>query len=137
MTEAYFPLEGRWIMVNAAFIEGIERWALDKGASSGVYTPATDQSVLVNGFSGNLLGFDLFQTSNPQSAQITAANDAWRCFVGQGNEAVTLARQINTIERYRSHQAFADVVRGLVVYGREACASRPYLYARTQESVSK
>ena len=106
-------------MVNAAFVEGLERWALDKN-STGVYLPATSESVLRNGFAGTLVGYDLFVTSDPQSVRITANNDAWRVFIGQGNEAVTMARQINTIERYRSHQAFADVVRGLTVYGAKA-----------------
>ena len=117
MTEANLPLDGRWAMVNAAFIEGLERFIMEN-PSSGVYTPATTESTLRNGFSGNLLGFDLFVTSNPQSVTIgSTANSGWRVYIGQGNEAVTMARQITTVERYRSHTAFADVVRGLVVYG--------------------
>ena len=117
MTEANLPLDGRWAMVNAAFVEGIERFVMEN-PSSGVYTPVTTESTLRNGFSGNLLGFDLFVTSNPQSVTIgSTANSGWRVYLGQGNEAVTMARQITTVERYRSHTAFADVVRGLVVYG--------------------
>ena len=116
MAKANLPDEDRWLIVHPDTILGLERWALNKN-STGVFVPATSEGTLRNGFAGTLLGFSMQVTTHTPSVQQTAANDSWRLFAGQGNEAVTFARQINTVESYRSHQAFADVVRGLTVYG--------------------
>ena len=116
MSAANIPVTGRWLAVHPDTIEGIERWALDKG-SDGVYVPATSESVLANGFAGTLLGFRLKVTSATPSIQITAANDGWRLFAGQGNEAVTLGSQIAKVESYRPERSFSDAVKGLYVYG--------------------
>ena len=116
MSTANVPQDNRWLVVHPDTVEGIERWALDKGAD-GVYVPNDSQNVLHNGFAGNLLGFRLKVTSSVPSIQITAANDGWRLFAGQGSEVVTYGSQIAKIETYRPERNFADAVKGLYVYG--------------------
>ena len=116
MSVALLPEENRWLICHPDTIMGIELWALQKN-STGVFVPATSEETLRNGFMGNLLGFNLYCTTHTPSVKQTNADDSWRLFAGQGMEAVTFARQINTVESYRSHKAFADVVRGLTVYG--------------------
>ncbi|WP_428102588.1 hypothetical protein [Candidatus Rariloculus sp.] len=116
MSAADVPLSGRWLTVHPDTIEGLERWALTKG-STAVYTPSTTESVLTNGYAGNLLGFRLKVTSSVPSIEITAANDGWRLFAGQGNEAVTYGSQIAKVETYRPERSFSDAVKGLYVYG--------------------
>ena len=118
MDKANLPQDSRWIIVHPDTIMGVELYFLENNVS-GVYQPATSEETLRNGFAGRLLGFDLQVSNNavPLTTSPFDTNSGYRLFAGQGNEAVTYAQQINTVESYRSHQAFADVVRGLSVYG--------------------
>ena len=116
MSAENVPLNDRWLVMHPDTLEGIERWAIQKGAD-GVYIPSDSRNVLHNGFAGNLLGFRLKVTSSVPSIQISAANDGWRLFAGQGNEVVTYGSQIAKIETYRVERGFSDGVKGLYVYG--------------------
>ena len=115
MTEAKLPEAGRWIVVPPLFIARLEKYLLDKGNGS-IFVPATAEQALRNGFSGRILGFDLYVTNK---LPISGTGDAqkYNCIVGVGNEAVTLAQQITEIEPYRPEKRFGDAVKGLYVYG--------------------
>ena len=127
MTEAKLPLAGRWLIVPPQFTERLEAHFLtNPGANAGgIYTPATNEETLRNGFAGRLLGFDLLTTNLVPSGagveddpfKVQAQNATYRCVAGQGNEVVTFAEQITEVEAYRPEKRFGDAVKGLYVYG--------------------
>lgn len=119
MSDAYLPMEGRWLMINPAIQEGLDKYFL-LANPQGVYLQATQEQSLRNGFSGTLLGFRLYVGhSLPDGAQIST-KPTYRLYAGQGNEAVTFANQITETQAYRPEKRFADAVKGLMVYGVQA-----------------
>ena len=115
MTEAKLPESGRWMVVPPLFISRLETYLLDKGNGT-VFVPASTEQALRSGFSGRLLGFDLYVTNKlPKTG--TGDAEKYNCIVGVGTEAVTLAQQITEIEPYRPEKRFGDAVKGLYVYG--------------------
>ena len=115
MSNADVPTDGRWAVVNPRFIAQLEKHFLTNPAD-GVFTPTTADSTLTNGFSGNLLGYNLYVTSNSAVATLSnVVND--RIVLGQSNENVTMAEQIREVEATRPAEYFADMVKGLYVYG--------------------
>ena len=119
MTRANLPPGDRWAIVPPEIMEGLENYFVSNNVAN-VWLPATQEATLMNGFAGTLLGFQL-QVANsvPDGAQI-ASKDTYRIFLGQGNEAVSHAEQIVENEAYRPELAFADAVKGLMVYGTQA-----------------
>ena len=120
MTNAFIPDEDRWLIVPPGIMKGLDIYFGINAPNASVWLPATQEQTLRNGFQGMLFGFSL-QVANtvPDGTQI-ASKDTYRLFAGQGNEAVTLADQIVENEAYRPELAFADAVKGLMVYGVKA-----------------
>ena len=116
MSEANMPMESRWIIVNPHIIEGLEKYFLLVNPS-GVFLPATQEQALRNGFSGRLLGFDLYTANTIPDGELLSSKATYRLFLGQGTEAVTFANQITENIAYRPEKRFADAVKGLMVYG--------------------
>ena len=116
MALANIPEAGRWMVVHPDTILGLELYFMGNNAT-GVFTPVTDEATLRNGFAGNLLGFDLRVSTNVQSVQQSAAGDSWQLVAGQGNESVTMARQLVESEMYRPERHFADAYKSLYVAG--------------------
>lgn len=119
MTMADIPMEDRWLVVHPETVEGIENHFVTNDAT-GVFTPATDEQTLRNGFSGMLLGFRLLATRRTPDGTAFGSGTptaAHRLLAGQGTEAVTLARQIVQNEAYRPEARFGEAVKGLMVYG--------------------
>ena len=116
MDEANLPQEGRWAIVSPLLKKQLtDRFAIE-GNASGVFVPAASDSTLRNGFIGRLFNFDLLTTNKTDEVTIaTKKHD--RFWFGQGNEAVTRATQIVTLESYRPENRFGDAVKGLRVYG--------------------
>ena len=119
MTQANIPVEGRWAVVHPQLVETLDLHFTQSGGASGVWSPREADATVRNGFAGRLLGFDLHVTNHIPTTGSNAAK-VWRCPVGQGREAVTMARQITTIEAYRPEAQFKDAVKGLYVYGAKA-----------------
>ena len=117
MTRANIPLEGRYAVVPPEFVQSMEEHFIAQGGSAaGIFSPATADAVVRNGFGGNLVGFDLRVTTKIPTTG-AGANRKWRCVVAQGNEAVTMAEQITSLEAYRPELRFGEAVKGLYVYG--------------------
>jgi len=106
--EADIPDDGRWAVLPA-WITGL---LLDN--SKFVANPALAQTGgnLLNGKIGRAAGFDIYESNN--NPLITG--DDYLAWAGI-KPAITMAQQINEVEAYRSHKHFADVVRGLLLYG--------------------
>ena len=118
MDNANIPAEGRWLTVPPVFVRRLQRYMLDKGGSVSVYTPASDEEALRNGFAGRLSGFDLRVTTKAQKNGTAGADaEVFRCFASAGTRAGSFVSQITQMEAMRDTDRFADKVRGLYVYG--------------------
>lgn len=106
LDDAGVPEEGRWLVVSPLVYKAI------KGASD--YSPASElgDEVKMSGAVGKLEGFNIFKSRN---VQISTQH---KCLAGY-NGAITVAEQIAQTEAMRDPDSFADLVRGLVVFGRK------------------
>ena len=128
MTENHIPLMMRWAVIHPRILEKIENHFITQGgAAAGVFAPATADSVVRGGFSGNLLGFDLYVTTEVPLSGAGAAQK-YRCACGQGMLGVTFAEQITEIEAYRPERRFGDAIKGLYVYGAKAVEPKYVFY---------
>lgn len=116
MTTAKLPLGDRWIIVDEDFMEGLDvHFGTGTAGTSGIYTPATNEQTLRNGFQGMLMGFRLLVANSARVPD--GASGKKRAYAGAGMEAVTIATQIVENEAYRPELRFGDAVKGLMVYG--------------------
>ena len=130
MTEAKIPLGGRWLVVPPTFIARLESYLLTNPTAA-LFTPATADEAMRNGYAGMLMGFRLLVSNRVPDEDSTEANPfggldnpdgrggatSYECIAGQGNDVVTFAQQIAQIEAYRPEKRFGDAVKGLYVYG--------------------
>jgi len=113
---------GRWLVVDPVFME-----LLSDEDSRLLNNDTADKGGLVNGISiGNLHGFDVYVSSNLPSVGTGSAtsgsgnqNTNFGVLVAGHSSAVATASQINKVESYRDPESFADIVRGMQMYGRK------------------
>lgn len=128
MTQANIPLDNRWAVVHPTIVAKLEKhFIAEGGAAAGIYAPATSDSVIRNGFAGNLVGFDL-RVSNRVPTNGAGANRKFRCVASQGNLGVTMAEQITQMEAYRPEKRFGEAIKALYVYGAEAVEAQRIFY---------
>lgn len=100
------PLDGRYVVVHPGFISALsfdERFT-DNSASTTVET-------LRNGFVSRVQGFDILVSNNlPTSGGATT-------ITAGVPDALSFANQITETESLRAQNRFADIVRGLNIYG--------------------
>jgi hypothetical protein len=119
------PEDGRWLLVDPVFLEilGDENSKLmDHDFTS------TSESLLRNGRVGEGLirGFKLYTSngmpaigSGPGTSGTTSQVNNYGVLLAGCNSAVATASQIDKTEQYRDPDSFADVVRGMQLYGRK------------------
>jgi hypothetical protein len=113
---------GRFLVVDPVFME-----LLSDEDSRLLNNDTADKGGLVNGISiGNLHGFDVYVSSNLPSVGTGSAtsgsanqNTNFGVLVAGHSSAVATASQINKVESYRDPESFADIVRGMQMYGRK------------------
>jgi len=113
---------GRWLVVDPVFME-----LLSDEDSRLLNNDTADKGGLVNGISiGNLHGFDVYVSSNLPAVGTGSAtsgsanqNSNFGVIVAGHSSAVATASQINKVESYRDPESFADIVRGMQMYGRK------------------
>lgn len=120
---AEVPEEGRWVVVDPEFIEVAMREdsnVLNRDYNDG---KASIKNGLMN-LSG-VRGLQMYKTNNAPKLVTTARpqtdgklNDTGRIILAGHMSAVATVSAIVKTESFRSQQTFADVVRGLHVYGR-------------------
>lgn len=85
-------------------------------------TPQGDQ-VVANGFVGRVAGFDVYETNNLVEdvavATSSPGDPLYRHLVFSHPMACTFADQISKVETTRIEKKFADLVKGLHVYGKK------------------
>lgn len=137
LDEAEVPEEGRWVVVSPRFMELLAR--TDSKLLSTDYNQG--EGGLKNGLvmSGKLRGFSIHKTNNApkyvvdtaggvkagtdDSGVIEGGDDAvgtvGDVIIAGHMSAVATVNSIDKLEKIRSENTFADIVRGLHVYGRE------------------
>ena len=132
MDEANIPAQGRWMITHPQVIEAMEVWLLANPIAN-LYIPATTEQALRNGFSGTLLGIQVYSTTTAYDATVSSTQ-YWRTVIGQSNTLVAHAAQISSIEPYRIENQFGDAVKGLYVYGTKTIEGTSLHFVRTAKA---
>ena len=132
MDTANVDSRGRWICVDPVFVEML------KDEDSRVLNADFGGSGLMNGLVlNNLHGFRVYVSNNLPAKGTgagtsgTTAQDAnYGVIVAGQDDAVASAEQINKVENYRDPDSFADIVRGMHLYGRKILRPEALLTVR-------
>ena len=114
--------QGRWLVVDPVFLE-----ILADEDSRFMNADFGESGALRNGLViNNFHGFRLYSSSNLPAVGTGAGtsgsanqNDNYGVIVAGHDSAVATAEQINKTESYRDPDSFADIVRGMHLYGRK------------------
>jgi hypothetical protein len=109
MNENNVPTDGRWGVVPPWFALSL--------SLANILKRTENVGLIKTGYIGSAptLGFDFYMSNNVVTTG-TAPDYTSYCMFGR-KPALTFAQQVLENEAYRSHTGFADVVRGLLVYG--------------------
>ena len=121
MDVANVDSRGRWMVVDPVFVEML------KDEDSRLLNADFGGSGLQNGLVlNNLHGFRVYVSNNLPAAGTGAGTSGtsaqstnYGVIVSGQDEAVASAEQINKVENYRDPDSFADIVRGMHLYGRK------------------
>lgn len=101
------PSEGRYVIVPPAFVS-----ALEKSSSFSRVDASGSSETLRNGIVGRAYGFDVLVSNNTPTV-----STSYKLVTAGIPDSITFANQILETEALRSQNRFADIVRGLNVYG--------------------
>lgn len=113
---------GRWVVIDPVFAEML------KDEDSRLFNMDTsEKGGLRNGQIGKQIqGFTVYLSNSlprvgagPATVGVTAQNTDYGIIVAGHSSAVATAENLTKTESFRSQETFADVVRGLQVYGRK------------------
>ena len=110
LDEQNVPETGRWLVLPAWMCGLIKKSEIRNASISG-----GDQSLYRNGRLGEIDRFTLY-SSNVLTATVDGPNRCFRPLAGH-KAACTFAAQMTKMETLRSTTSFADIIRGLKVYG--------------------
>ena len=113
--------QDRWLVVDPIFMEML------KDEDSRLLNADFGGSGLQNGLvAGNIHGFQVYVSNSlpakgngPTHAGALAQDAHYGVILGGQQEAVATAEQMNKVENYRDPDSFADIVRGMHLYGRK------------------
>ena len=132
MDTANVDARGRWVVLDPVFVEML------KDEDSRMLNGDFGGSGLQNGLVlNNIHGFRVY-VSNALPAKgtgagtsgTTAQDDNYGVVVAGQDDAVASAEQINKVENYRDPDSFADIVRGMHLYGRKILRPEALITAR-------
>ena len=123
---------GRYLVVDPIFMEML------KDEDSRLLNSDFGGAGLQNGLAaGNIHGFRVHVSNNlptdgtgPGTSGTTAQDDNFGIILAGQDEAVATAEQINKVENYRDPDSFADIVRGMHLYGRKILRPQALVTAR-------
>jgi hypothetical protein len=121
LDQQFVDTNGRWLVVDPVFVE------LLKDEDSRLLNSDFGGSGLQNGLIiNNLHGFKVYVSNNLPKVGTGAGttgtanqNSNFGVIVGGHDSAVATAQQITKTETYRDPDSFADIVRGMHLYGRK------------------
>ena len=132
MDTANVDARGRWVVLDPVFVEML------KDEDSRMLNGDFGGSGLQNGLVlNNIHGFRVY-VSNALPAKgtgagtsgVTAQDANYGVIVAGQDDAVASAEQINKVENYRDPDSFADIVRGMHLYGRKILRPEALITAR-------
>lgn len=118
------PKEGRWVVIDPVFKELL----MDENSKliNNDYNPGADQLVTNRLIAKNIRGFRVYESNNlpvigtgPGTASTAGSSTNYGVIVAGHDSSVASAQQIDKTEKYRDPFSFADVVRGMNMYGRK------------------
>jgi|TARA_R110000824_G_scaffold167291_2_gene344214 hypothetical protein len=118
LDEGNVPMENRWAVVDPFFVE-----LLRNDSSTLINDDYTSKGALHNGLvtAKPIHGFKLYVSNNLPSTgdgpSATSGTNYGSCFAGHIS-AIATAEHIKTAEKIRAERTFADVIRGLHIFGR-------------------
>jgi hypothetical protein len=132
MDTANVDSRGRWVVLDPVFVEML------KDEDSRMLNGDFGGSGLQNGLvMNNIHGFRVYVSNNlpakgtgAGTSGTTAQNDNYGVIVAGQEDAVASAEQINKVENYRDPDSFADIVRGMHLYGRKVLRPEALITAR-------
>lgn len=110
LNEANVPMSGRFLPIPPWYHQHLVN-AVTQGISSTGVPKVFDDSYIVNGFVGELFGFNLLLSNN-----VNNNGTVWN-IMAYNRSAITYAGQISKMEAVRIQDRFADGVKGLYLYG--------------------
>ncbi len=118
----FVDTDGRWLVLHPTFIEVLKDE--DSRLLNGDFG---ESGALRAGLSvGKIHGFDVYMSNNlpsvgtgPGTSGTANQNTNFGVIVAGHSSAVATAEQINKTETYRDPDSFADIVRGMHMYGRK------------------
>ena len=121
LDQQFVDTNGRWLVVDPIFIEMLKDE--DSRLLNSLFGGAGLQNGLVI---DNLHGFKVYVSNNlpsvgtgPSTAGSSNQNSNFGVIVAGHQAAVATAQQITKTETYRDTDSFADIVRGMHLYGRK------------------
>jgi len=132
MDEQNVDTRGRWIVLDPVFIEML------KDEDSRLLNADFGGAGLMNGLlAANIHGFRVYQSNNLPSvgtgagtSGATAQADNYGVIVAGHDSAVATAEQLSKVETYRDPDSFADICRGMHLYGRKILRPEALVTAR-------
>ena len=118
----FVDTDGRWLVLHPTFIEVLKDE--DSRLLNGDFG---ESGGLRSGLQiGKIHGFDVYMSNNlpsvgtgPGTSGTANDNSNFGVIVAGHSSAVATASQINKVESYRDPESFADIVRGMQMYGRK------------------
>jgi len=134
LDQQFVDTNGRWLVIDPVFAETL------KDEDSRLFNADFGGSGLQNGLViNNLHGFRVYVSNNLPAvgtgaavASTTPGSSNYGVLVAGHESAVATAQQINKTETYRDPDSFADIVRGMHLYGRKILRPEGIVTARYQ-----
>jgi hypothetical protein len=128
----FVDTQGRWLVVDPVFVEML------KDEDSRLLNGDFGGSGLQNGLIlNNLHGFRIYVSNNtpklgtgPGTSGTSAQSTNFGVIVAGHDSAVATAQQLTKTETYRDPDSFADIVRGMHLYGRKILRPEGIVVAR-------
>ena len=132
MDQQFVDTQGRWLVVDPVFVE------LLKDEDSRLFNGLFGGEGLQNGLIiNNLHGFRVYVSNNlpkigtgPGTTGNSAQSSNFGVIVAGHDSAIATAQQITKTETYRDPDSFADIVRGMHLYGRKILRPEGIVTAR-------
>ena len=123
LDQQFVDTQGRWLVIDPVFAETLkDEDSRLFNADFGGQTGGLQNGLVIN----NLHGFRVYVSNNlpsvgtgPAVASTTPQATNYGVIVAGHDSAVATAQQINKTETYRDPDSFADIVRGMHLYGRK------------------
>ena len=110
LDENNVPTGGRFVIVPPWYSQHLVMAASGAVSATGV-PKVMDNGAIVNGYIGNLFGFNILVSNN-----VNNNGTVWN-LMAFNRSAITFAQQLAKVESTRVEKGFADGVKGLYLYG--------------------